>query len=123
MGLCHIIAVAYGINLWSHTYTVLFELCVCVCISAQGKYHCKYMKWTAYGICASDTMVSLYELLDIMPYNIIVFLPMLIIGTGLLTTISLAITHYIKVRKLKRRERLIQEAISESHPSDTLPRY
>jgi len=116
MGLCHIIAVAYGINLWSHTYTVLFELCVCICISVQGKYHCKYMRWTAYGICLSDAMVSADELFDFLPYNCIVFLPVALVGIGLLTTITLAIIHYIKVRKLKRRERLIKETISQAHP-------
>lgn len=103
MGLCHIIAVVYGVNLWSHTYTVLFELCVCLCISVQGKYHCKYMRWTAYGICLSDALVSADELFDFLPYSSAVFIPAFLVGIGLLTTITLAIIHYIKVRKLKRQ--------------------
>ena len=103
MGLCHILSVTYGINLWSHTYTVLFEICVCVCISAQGKYHCKYMRWTAYGICVSDLWVSLDELLDFSPYNASIILPVAFIGVGLFTTVALATRHYIRVKKLKRK--------------------
>lgn len=116
MGLCHILGVTLGVNIWSHTYTVLFEICVCLCITAQGVYHCKYMRWTAYGICLSDLWVSLDELLDFSPYSISIILPISLVGIGLFTTVTLAIIHYIKVRKLKRRERLIKEAISKTHP-------
>lgn len=103
MGLCHILSVTYGINLWNHTYTVLFEICVCLCITAQGKYHCKYMRWTAYGICLSDLLVSLDELLDFLPYNASIILPVTLVGLGLNITVTLALLHYIKVRKLKRQ--------------------
>jgi len=102
IGLCHILSVTCGVNIWNHTYTVLFEICVCICISAQGKYHCKYMRWTAYGICLSDLWVSLDELLDFSPYSISIVLPVAFIGFGLITTVSLAIKHYIKVKKLNR---------------------
>lgn len=122
MGLCHIIAILYAVNLWSHTYTVLFEICVCLCITAQGKYHCRYMMWTAYGICLSDALVSADELFDFIPCTMIVILPAVVIAIGLLTTITLAIIHYIKVLKLKRRARFIENAIPKTHPSDTIPR-
>ena len=100
---CYIAALASGINIWSHTYTVLLELCLCICISAQGKYHCKYMKWTLYGITLADTLTSLDELFDFVPYNWLAFSPAIIITIGLLTTTILAIRHYHRVRKLKRQ--------------------
>jgi hypothetical protein len=99
---CYIVALVCDINLWSHTYTVLFELCLCLCISAQGKYHCKYMKWTLYGITLADTLTSLDELFDFIPYNIIAFAPAIIITIGLLITTTLAIRHYIRVKRLKK---------------------
>ena len=123
MGLCHILDVTLGVNIWSHTYTVLFEICVCACISAQGKYHCKYMRWTAYGICLSDLWVSLDELLDFSPYGASIILPISLVGIGLLTTITLAIIHYIKVRKLKRRAKSIRKAISQTNTENTLTRH
>lgn len=110
---CYIVALASEINIWSHTYTVLFELCLCICISAQGKYHCKYMKWTLYGITLADAMTSLDELFDFVPYNWLAFSPAIIITIGLLTTTTLAIRHYHKVRKLKRQ----WKHLSQSHQS------
>lgn len=100
---CYVLAVCSDINLWSHTYTVLFELCVCICISAQGTYHCKFIKWTAYSILTADALTSIDELFDILPYTIVAFAPAIIIAFGLLTTITLATRHYIKVKKHKRR--------------------
>lgn len=107
---CYIVALASGINIWSHTYTVLLELCLCICISAQGKYHCKYMKWTLYGITLADALTSLDELFDFVPYNWLAFSPAIIITIGLLTTTTLAIRHYHRVRKLKRQWNQISQS-------------
>jgi len=102
MILCYVSALFFDINLWSHTYTVLFELCLCLCISAQGKYHCKYMRWTLYGITAADTLTSIDELFNVIPYNVVAFLPAILIVIGLLTTTTLAIRHFIRVQRLKK---------------------
>lgn len=102
MVICHIAMYFWQVNLWSHTYTVMFELCVCLCISAQGKYQCKYMRWTAYSICLYDTILSADEIFDFIPYSAAVLLPFIIITAGILTTLTLAIKHYIKVKRLKR---------------------
>lgn len=105
MIVAYLVYLLFGINIWSHTYTVLFELCVCICISAQGTYHCKYIKWTAYGICVSDTMVSIDELFDIFPYTIIVYLPAIIVATDLFITTYLALRHFYRVSKINRKRR------------------
>ena len=102
MIVCHIISVVWQINLWSHTYTVLFELCVCLCITAQGKYHCKFIRWTAYSICINDALVSADEMFDFLTYSASLLLPIITIAAGLTTTIALAINHYIRVKRLKR---------------------
>lgn len=102
MIICHIAAVLWQVNLWSHTYTVLFELCLCLCISAEGKYFCKFIRWTAYAITLNDAIISADELFDFMPYSIASVLPFIIIALGILTTTTLAIKHYIRVKRLKR---------------------
>lgn len=100
---CYAAAVLFGINIWSQSYYLLFELCVCLCISEQGVYHCKFIKWTAYGILASDALVWADQAFDLFPVSVMVMVPPSIIAFGLSITTTLAIKHYIKVRKLKRR--------------------
>ena len=100
--LCYIVEIAIGTNIWSQTYYLLFELCLCLCISKQGVYHCKYIKWTAYGIMLSDTIVCIDNLFDVFPVNFMVFVPAIIIDVGLSTTTILAIDHYTKVKRLKK---------------------
>ena len=100
--MCFIIAASFGINIWSQTYYLLFELCTCLCISKQGVYHCRFIKYTAYGILVSDTLVCANNLFDFLPINWTVYVPPTIIVIGLLTTTTLAIRHYIKVRRLKK---------------------
>ena len=106
----------FEIDIWSQTYYLLFELCTCLCISKQGVYHCKYIKWTAYGILLSDTIVCIDNLFDVFPVNFMVFVPAIIIAVGLSTTTILAIDHYIKVKRLKKIWK-IKEKRKTSHLS------
>lgn len=99
---CHLFAVVWRTNLWSHSYTVLFEICVCIFISAEGKYFCKYMRWTAYAITFNDIVISLDEAFDFIPYHISIVLPFVIIACGLVTTITLSLIHYAKVKRINR---------------------
>lgn len=106
----------FEIDIWSQTYYLLFELCTCLCISKQGVYHCRYIKWTAYGILLSDTIVCIDNLFDVFPVNFMVFVPAIIIAVGLSTTTILAIDHYIKVKRLKKIWK-IKEKRKTSHLS------
>ena len=115
MVVCHIAAVVWQINLWSHTYTVLFEICVCLCITAQGKYHCKFIRWTAYAITLNDALLSADEMFDFIPHSLYILLPVAIITLGIMTTTTLAIRHYHKVRKLKRRAKLQRQTIPQAN--------
>lgn len=100
--MCYIIEFALRINIWSQTYHLLFELCTCLCISKQGVYHCKFIKWTAYSILASDTLVCIDGLFDVFPVDFMVLIPPSIIAIGLLSTTTLAICHFIRVQRLKK---------------------
>ena len=92
----------WGIDIWSQTYHLLFELCTCLCISKQGVYHCKFIKYTSYGILTSDTIVCVDNTFDIVPVGFMCIVPVTIIILGLSVTVTLAIRHYIKVKRLKR---------------------
>lgn len=100
--LCYLIGLILQVEIWSQTYYLLFELCTCLCISKQGVYHCKYIKWTAYSILASDMLVCIDNLFDVFPVNFMVLIPPSIIAIGLLTTTTLAIRHFIRVQRLKK---------------------
>ena len=100
---CYMGAFVWQSDFWSPYYKLLFELYVCLCISKQGVYHCKYIKYTAYGILLSDTIVCIDNTYDFFPINFMVFVPAVIIAAGLCTTTTLAIRHYIKVRRFKKR--------------------
>ena len=100
--LCYMVALLRDICIWNQTYYLLFEFCVCLCISKQGVYHCKFIKWTAYGIFLSDAMVCADNIFDIFPVSYMVFAPVIVIALGLTLTTILAIRHYIKVKRIKR---------------------
>lgn len=100
--MCYAIAMLFGIDIWSQTYYLLFELCVCLCISKQGVYHCRYIKYTAYGIFLSDSIVCIDNFTDAFPAPYLAFIPLILIVAGLLTTTTLAIKHFIRVRKIKK---------------------
>lgn len=100
--ICHIAMMVRQINLWSHTYVILLELCVCLCLTAQGKYHCKFIRWTAYAVCLTDIIVSADNAFDFLSYTMATVIPIVVLTLGLSTTLTLSIRHYIKVKRLKR---------------------
>ena len=100
---CYIAAIFFEVDIWCQAYYLLFELCVCLCISKQGVYHCKYIKWTAYAILIEDTIATAQVMFEFMPSLLIAILQPSIITAGILTTSTLAVRHYIQVKKLKRK--------------------
>ena len=99
---CYLIFYLWLVNIWRQAFYLLFELCVCLCISKQGTYHCKYIKWTAYAILMQDCIVCTDVLWNYMPDNWLAVLPPAIILSGLAITTTLAVRHYIKVQRLKK---------------------
>lgn len=98
---CYAFAI-FGMDIWQQWYYLLFILCVCLCISKQGVYHCRFIKWTAYAILIAETMAYLDVLYNFMSAVVFIAVEASILTIGLATTTTLAIKHYIRVRKLKR---------------------
>lgn len=105
--LCYICDLLFQIEIWSQTYHLLFEACVCLCISKQGVYHCRFIKWTAYAILLQDAVVCSDVLFDYLPVNLWICVPVFVLTAGLATTTTLAVRHYWKVRRLKKKIREI----------------
>ena len=101
--LSYVIAQFIGIDILAPYYNVLFELCVVIYAFSEGKYHCKYIKYTALAILFADILTYVdnhYDFLTVEAHNLI---PVFIIASGILTGVVLAIKHYINVRKIKKQ--------------------
>lgn len=98
----------YGVECFSDAYIVMAELAICVVMSTQGKYHCKYMKFTAYGLTASDSVTRIDNSFDILGVEASIILPLSLIMCSVTISFVLALRHYYRVLKLKSKHHDIQ---------------
>ena len=97
-----------GLECFSDAYIVMAELAICVVMSSQGKYHCKYMKFTAYGLTASDSVTRIDNALDILSVDASIILPLSLVMSSVTISFVLALRHYYRVLKLKSNKNDIQ---------------
>lgn len=101
--LSYVLAQFWGIDILYYSYTLLFELIVVIYSFSEGKYHCKYLKTTMLGIFFADLVTRIdyfFDFLLVTAHNLI---PLSFVTLGMLCSVYLAISHFIKVRKLKRK--------------------
>lgn len=101
--LSYILAQFFGIDVLDYCYTLLFELIVVICSFSEGRYHCRYLKTTMLGIFFADLTTHLdyfFDFLSVTAHNLI---PLSFVTLGVTCSVYLAISHFIKVRKLKRK--------------------
>ena len=98
----------FGVECFSDAYIVIAELAICVVMSSQGKYHCKYMKYTAYGLTASDSVTRIDNSFDILGVEASIILPLSLIMCSVTISFVLALRHYYRVLKLKSKHHDIQ---------------
>ena len=98
----------YGVECFSDAYIVMAELAICVVMSTQGKYHCKYMRFTAYGLTASDSVTRIDNAFDILGVEASIILPLSLIMCSVTISFVLALRHYYRVLKLKSKHHDIQ---------------
>jgi hypothetical protein len=102
--LAYYMAQFHGVDILYNSYTLLFELCVVIFTFTSGKYHCKFMKWTALSILLVDIISHTDYYFNYIPLNYWSLLPLFILALGLGTSITLAIRHFHRVIKLNRRK-------------------
>ena len=105
----YVLAQLFGINIASNIYIPLFELCVVVYTFSEGKYHCKYMKYTALSILLADTLTRLDYIFDFMSVSAHNLIPIGILALGIGTSITKAIMHFVRVMKLKNKKNYVNK--------------
>ena len=98
----------FGVECFSDAYIVIAELAICVVMSSQGKYHCKYMKFTAYGLTASDSVTRIDNAFDILGVEASIILPLSLVMCSVTISFVLALRHYYRVLKIKFKKHEIQ---------------
>lgn len=101
--LSFIIAQFFFIDILGNWYIVLFETCVVVYCFSEGKYHCKYLKFSALSLLVVDTLTRLdntFNFLSVDAHNLI---PIAILTLGIGTSITLALRHFYKVNQLRNK--------------------
>ena len=91
-----------GIDILRYSYITLFELCVLIYTFSEGKYHCKYIRWTMLSIFLCDVIGNIDYFLGFplaQTYNLI---SIFIMALGIGTSITLAFKHFYEVIKLQR---------------------
>lgn len=102
--LAYLVAQTMGIDIHSDWYTSLFALIIVVYAHSEGKYHCKFLKYSATAVFVCDALTRLdnsYNFLSVDAHNLV---PIAILALGLGASITLAIRHFYRVIKLNRRK-------------------
>lgn len=102
--LAYYMAQFHRVDILYNSYTLMFEACVVAYSFSEGKYHCRFAKWTMLSIFASDIISHLdyhYNFISVGIYN---YLLAFILFAGVSTSCSLAIRHFYRVIKLNRRK-------------------
>ena len=98
----------FGVECFSDAYILMAELAICVVMSSQGKYHCKYMRFTAYGLTASDCITRIDNAFDILGVEASIILPLSLVMCSVTISFVLALRHYYRLLKLKHKKYEIQ---------------
>lgn len=98
----------FGTECFNDAYIVFAEIAICFVMSSQGKYHCKYMKFTSYGLAASDSVTRIDNAYDILSVDAAIVLPLSLIMCSVTISFVLALRHYYRVLKLKHKKYDIQ---------------
>lgn len=105
--LAFLIAQYLGIDILLDFHIVPFELVTVVYCYSEGKYNCRYMKYTALSILLSDTLSRIDNHLDFLTVSAHNLIPISILALGVGTSITLAIRHFIQVTRLKNARKTI----------------
>lgn len=97
-----IMAELFAIDILRDSYILLFELCTVVYTFGSGKYHCKYIRWTALSILLCDTLAHAdyyFDFIDVCYYNLLM---LTILCSGVTISLYKSIKHFIRVIQWKQ---------------------
>ena len=100
----------YGISVFNDSYKLLLEYCLYVQAASNKKYNCRYMRFLALSLFASDSISVIDMQYSFIPQGYTSLIILSSIWTaGILATVFLAINHFRKVRRLKNIKQRYEE--------------
>lgn len=91
----------------SYFYIPLLEFCLCIFVSTQDVYHCKFLKYLAWAIFISDTLTRLNNAYNFIPLGYWCLLPSIILCFGISITLILSIKHFMRITILSIKQNKI----------------
>lgn len=99
----YLVAQLFNVDIMSDWYTSLFALIIAVYAHSEGKYHCRFLKYTATAIFICDLLTRLDNTFDFLSARSHNLIPIAILAAGIGTTFFLAIKHFYQVIKLNKK--------------------
>lgn len=100
----YLVAQFMYIDISSDWYATLFALIIAVYAHSEGRYHCKYLKFTADSVFVSDLLTRLYNSFNFLFVTAHNLIPIGILALGVGTTITLSIRHFWKVLIIRNKK-------------------
>ena len=96
----------HGVSVFNDSYKVFLEYCLYVQANSDKKYNCRYMRFLALSLFVTELISLLDMQYDFMPSGYVSWIILATIWTAaIITTIILGISHFRKVRKLKKEKK------------------
>ena len=112
--LSYIVAHFCGIDILDYSITICFELCVVVYSFSEGKYHCKYIKWTMLSVLMCDCICHLQYFINFLSVNEQNILLIVILSSGMGISLIKALNHFWKVSKWKCKRKKLYGNIGDN---------
>lgn len=107
--LANIVAQTLCVDILNDSYILLFELIVVVYSFSEGRYHCKYLKFTMLGIFFSELITRLdnyFNFLSVSEHNAF---GIVLIAIGIGVSMFKALMHFYKVGKLRQKRKRLYD--------------
>ena len=98
----YFVAFFWGVDIFRYTYILLFELCVVCYTFLNGKYHCKYIRWTAASILVCDSLSHADYYFNFLSVNELFFSSIVVLSSGMMASTISAVRHFLRVNKAKQ---------------------
>ena len=98
-----------GVDILTGNHVLLFELLAVVYTYSEGKFHCKYLRYTMLGIFLAECITrfdNTYDFISVEQHNLI---PAFLLAIGILLSVCKSFNHLYKIRKLHGRRKTISD--------------
>ena len=101
--ICALFAILYNEDIFSSNYVVVLELCLCLFVSAQGKYHCKYIKYLSWSLFLGDFTTRLDNHYDFLSPDLHNYIPIFLVIFSAFVIFIKSIRHFYQVTKRRNK--------------------